>query len=157
MASVSVDADLIDAVIEGMRSRRNDVLVIDGSDPVGDDAYLMLYVDMDDPGSPGGDSGRVEQEWPNATAQTRKENGSILCAAVAFDGSDEMRGARRAAWEIVGDVLTMLWADPRMGVDGVVSTSLTGIRKQGVMTTRGAMYALMFSIDYNSRLERASA
>ena len=51
MASDSVVPALIDALIAAYRNRRSDVLVVDGPDPVGDDADLVLYVGMADPRS----------------------------------------------------------------------------------------------------------
>lgn len=159
MATVSVVPDLIDALISAYRERRADVLVVDGSDPVGDDADLVLYVGMADPRSTAADNaaGSLTQEWPNATAQTRRETGTITCAAMAFDGSEVMKAARDAVFSIFSDVQLMMWADPRLGVAGVVKTSVGNVSLDQAMTTRGAFATLLFSIDFESRLERAAA
>jgi len=162
MASDSVVPALIDALIAAYRNRRSDVLVVDGPDPVGDDADLVLYVGMADPRSTATDNAAAtfNQEWPNATAQTRKETGSIVCAAMAFDGSlgdGAMKAARDAAYDIFHDVQQMLWADTRLAVDGVVKTSVTSASFDQRATTRGALAVLLFSVDFEARLERATS
>ena len=162
MTSVSVVAESLKNFIATYELCRADVLVVDGPDPVGDDAPLVLYVGMADPRSAATDNaaGNFTQEWPNATAQSRREAGSIVCAAVAYDGSLEdaaMKAARDAAFGIVADVQAMLWADPRLAVDGVVKTSFNSISFDQRATTEGALCAVLFSIDFEARLERAAA
>lgn len=161
MASVSVIPDLVQALLDKLAERPalkdREVLIVDGPDPVGDDADLQLYIGMADPRATGTEdnAGEFTQEWPNATAQTRAESGSIRCAAVAFDGSGDQRAARDAAFAIVADVQALLWSDPRLGVNGVTKTSFNSSSWDQRQTQSGAMCAVLFSIDFNSILQRS--
>lgn len=160
MASVSIVPNLMDALLEKLADcdGLSDVLIVDGPDPVGDDADRQLYVGMADPRSIGVDSnaGDFTQEWPNATAQTRTESGTIRCAALAFDGDGDMKTARDGAFGIVAEVQALLWADTRLGVDGVTRTSFNSVGWDQRQTTRGALCVVLFSIDFNSYLQRSA-
>lgn len=161
MASVSIVPDLVDALLVQLADREGlaDVLVVDGPDPIGDDSDQLLFVGMADPRGSGTDdnAGDFTQEWPNATAQSRSESGSVRCVAMAFDGSGVMKAARDAAFGIVAEVQALLWADTRLGVPGVTKTSLTSVAWDQRMTDRGAMCAVLFSVDFNSILQRSAS
>lgn len=163
MATTSVVPDLIDALLDKLSAlpALQGVLIVDGPDVVGDDADKMLFVGMADPRGVGTDdnAGDLTQEWPNATAQSRAEKGSIHCVAMAFDGSGEgaMKAAREAAFAIVAEVQALLWADVRLGVDGVTKTSFATSSWDQRMTDRGAMCAVLFSIDFDSILQRSAS
>ena len=124
-----------------------------------DDADQLLFVGMADPRGSGTDdnAGDFTQDWPNATAQSRSESGSVRCVAMAFDGSGSMKAARDAAFAIVAEVQALLWADTRLGVAGVVKTSFNSTSWDQRQTDRGAMCAVLFSIDFTSMLQRSAS
>lgn len=161
MASVSVIPDLVDALLDQLADRDGlaDVAIVDGPEGLGDDADRVLYIGMADPRSTGTDdnAGSFEQEWPNATAQTRGESGSLQCVAMAFDASGVMKAARDGAFAIVAEVQALLWADTRLGVDGMVKTSFSTTSWDQRMTGRGALCVVLFSVDFNAVLQRSTS
>ena len=165
MADTSVTPDAVDAFIELMVEALPDVLVVDGPDPVGDDAEALLYVGLADPRSTSRDNsaGSFDQTWSNATAQTRTEDGSFLCSAVRWDGSGDMRTARRGAFSIVATAQWLLMSNVRLasggsdGVDGLIKTSFTNVAWDQRQTTRGALCVVLFAIKFESRLQRSSS
>jgi len=167
MADTSVTSDAVDAFIEITTAALSpDVLVVDGPDPVGDDSDALLYVGMADPRSTSRDNsaGSFDQVWASATAQTRDEEGSFLCAAVKWDGSGDIRAARRGAFSMVAKIQRLLWSNTRLvsasypnGVDGLKKTSFTNVAWDQKFTTHGAFCVVMFAIKFDSYLQRSAS
>ena len=166
MADTSVTPDAVDAFLELATAALPDVLVVDGPDPVGDDAESLLYVGQADPRSTSRDNsaGDFDQVWANVTAQSRTEDGSFLCAAVQWDGSGEMKAARRGAFSTVATIQRLLMSNVRLmtesfpaGVDGLIKTSFTNVAWDQRATTRGALCVVLFAIKFESRLQRSAS
>lgn len=154
MAGVSIWPDVVDALILLSRDRLADtVLVIDGDGPESDDVGDYLLVGLGDPRRDDSDAGTFDQTWPQSTTAGRRETGTVFCIAISCDGSGDQKAARDAAFVTLGAVQRVLREDTRLGgVNGLLSTSLTGGQPDQRQTSRGAVCAVRFSVDYTADL-----
>lgn len=158
MATVSIVPALLDAMRAAFAAALpSSTNVVDGPDPDSDDGDDVLYVGMADPRQSENTAAHFGQTWPSATAQTRDEDGSIACAAVAWDGSGNVKAARDRAFATVATVQQVLWADTRLGLDGMVKTSFTSINFDQRMTDRGALAVVLFAVDFKALLQRSAS
>lgn len=154
MAGVSIWPDVVDALILMSRDRVADtVLVIDGDGTEGDDVEHFLFVGLGDPRRDDSDAGTFDQTWPQSTTAGRRETGTVFCIAISYDGSGDVKAARDGAFATLGAVQRGLREDTRLGgVNGLLSTSLTGAQPDQRQTSRGAVCAVRFSVDYTADL-----
>lgn len=164
MADSSVAADVVDRLIDLFTEEFSDdenVLVVDGPDPVGDDSPVAVFVGMADPRNRAADSGAgsYDQEWASATAQTRNESGTIYCAVAAWDGSGVMQAARRACFDTNARIQRLLWRDTRLGgIEGLVKTSFTDVAWDQRQTVKsGALCVHLFAVKFDSYLQRSTS
>lgn len=154
MAGVSIWNDVVDALILLSRARlADDVLVIDGDGPESDDVGDFLFIGLGDPRRDDSDAGTFDQSWPQSTAAGRRETGTVFCIAISCDGSGDQKAARDAAFVTLGAVQRVLREDTRLGgINGLLSTSLTGAQADQRQNSRGAVCAIRFSVDYTADL-----
>lgn len=154
MAGVSIWPNVVDALILQSKARlADDVLVIDGDGPESDDVGDFLFVGLGDPRRDDSDAGTFDQTWPQSTAAGRRETGTVFCIAISHNGSGDVKAARDSAFTTLGAVQRVLREDTRLGgVNGLLSTSLTGGQPDQVRTERGAVCAIRFSVDYTADL-----
>jgi len=154
MAGVSIWPDVVDAMILMSRERLSpDVLVIDGDGPESDDVGDFLFIGLGDPRRDDSDAGTFDQSWPQSTAAGRRETGTVFCIAISCDGSGDQKAARDAAFVTLGAVQRVLREDTRLGgINGLLSTSLTGAQADQRQNSRGAVCAIRFSVDYTADL-----
>lgn len=154
MAGVSIWPDVVDALILLSKERlSDDVLVIDGDGLESDDVGDFLFVGLGDPRRDDSDAGTFDQTWPQSTAAGRREAGTVFCIAISCDGSGDQKAARDAAFVTLGAVQRVLREDTRLGgVNGLLSTSLTGAQADQRQNSRGAVCAIRFSVDYTADL-----
>lgn len=152
MAGVSIWPDVVDALILLSKERlSDDVLVIDGDGPESDDVGDFLFVGLGDPRRDDSDAGTFDQSWPQSTAAGRREAGTVFCIAISCDGSGDQKAARDAAFVTLGAVQRVLREDTRLGgINGLLSTSLTGAQADQRQNSRGAVCAIRFSVDYTA-------
>lgn len=150
----SVVPALIDRILEVASELLPDHLVVDGFPltlSVGD--YLM--VGMEDASRPQGASTAAtsQQTWANANHTTRDESGDITCAAFSYSGLTDPKPVREAAYATLAAVAEALRADPSLGLEGVLWTSVgTDIRYLAFQSEEGCDATVVFSIAFRARI-----
>lgn len=155
MAGISAWPDVVDALLSACRDSEAlaDRVVVDGDEPEGDDVEHYLYIGLGDPRRDDSDAGKFDQTWNMSSSAGRRESGTVNCIAVSYDGSGDQRAARSGCFATLGAVQRILRADPRLSVDGVLSTSFTGGLPDQVQTSSGAVCAVRFQVDYEAQLK----
>lgn len=154
MAGVSIWPDVVDALILLSKDRVDDtVLVLDGDGSEDQDVFDFLFVGLGDPRRDDSDAGTFDQTWPQSTTAGRRETGTVFCIAISYNGDGDVKAARDSAFATLGAVQRLLREDTRLGgVNGLLSTSLTGGQPDQRQTSRGAVCAVRFSVDYTADL-----
>lgn len=154
MAGVSIWPDVVDALILLSKDRVDDtVLVLDGDGSEDQDVFDFLFVGLGDPRRDDSDAGTFDQTWPQSTTAGRRETGTVFCIAISYNGDGDVKAARDSAFATLGAVQRLLREDTRLGgVNGLLSTSLTGGQPDQRQTSRGAVCAVRFSVNYTADL-----
>ena len=148
---------MIGAVIDAIVGWRDlpefaDVHVRDGL-PLEQTPGVYLYVGVSDPDAAGVISAATStQTWPHATMQQRDEQGSIQCAAEAWDAAGDQKAARDAVLQVVAAVQQQMRVQVNLGVEGVVFTSYETTTLDQAQTQAGAYALIAFSITFQARL-----
>lgn len=130
--STSAVPDLIDALIAqapaALEPLSFDVDVIDGPGVDGGELTDFLMVGVNDPDSNDqATSADATQDWQNAgNLGARKEEGTITCAALSWNGDADQKRARDHVFAIAGAVSDMCRTTPDLGVPTLLWTSFGG-------------------------------
>ncbi len=150
--ATSIVPDLISRLVELLTDRLDGVTVEDGWG-ISQNSGRYLYVGADSPFSTSQTTGATAtQEWPMSTAAGRREQGTVTCAVLCWDGGGDMKVARDDAFDILAVVQRELRADTRLGIDGLLKTSFTGLDYGQDQTDDGAVCLCTFTIDFSADL-----
>jgi hypothetical protein len=145
--ATSVIPAIIDAVVAQLPAYMpTGTLVYDGFPLTGNREHYVA-VGVDDPDSEDAASS-AQSEHARATFGTpRHENGSVACAAVAWNGDGDIKAARDAAFAMCTAAAALSLADKTLGVEGVLQT-VYGTRQElrQAQTDEGAVAYVLFDI-----------
>lgn len=151
--AVSIVPDLIDRLVQLFSAQVPVGVTVEDGWGITENSGVYLYVGADSPFAASQTTGATAtQEWPMSTTAGRREQGTITCAVVAWDGSGDMKVARDAAFEVVAVAQRELRADTRLALDGLLKTSFTGLDYGQDQTEDGAVCLCTFSIDFAADL-----
>ena len=153
--TASLTPALIDALVTKCQASAAlaDVSVHDGWGLTVDTAD-SLFIGCDDPWdrSRGNTAGDSDQDWSALGVRERAQETLITCASVAWDGAGEVKAARDRAFAQVDAVQDIITADPRLGVNGVLSTSIVNLRYRPGIDDTGAVCLVLFDVRAVTRL-----
>jgi hypothetical protein len=145
--STSVIPAIIDAVVAQLPAYMpTGTLVYDGFPFTGNREHYVA-VGIDDPDSEDA-SNSARSEHARATYGTsRNENGSVACAAVAWNGDGDIKAARDAAFAMCAAAAALSLADKTLAVEGVLQT-VYGTRQElrQAQTDAGAYAYVLFDV-----------
>lgn len=138
MARASVVPDAIDALVAiAAAAVPSGVRVIDGYDMSGDPSDVLM-IGSDDPNAvTWTNMATAQQDWANATKQSRNETATITCVAAAFSGDGDIRAARNAAYAYADALGDAIRANVNLVVPDLFPTGVTGVWKTNFFTTSG--------------------
>ncbi|MCX6399233.1 MAG: hypothetical protein NTX33_04780 [Propionibacteriales bacterium] len=154
--STSVIPAVIDALVAQAAAALPSVNVFDGFGVVNDTGnYLM--VGTDDPSqSVRSIAAQASQTTgPMGTSRPRDESGSIICAALAWNGNGNAKDARDAAFAVIAAVEALLRADPQLGLTGgpyLVAEMGDGFQLEQTQSDQGAEALVGFSVRFRARI-----
>ena len=142
--------NLIDALVVAFAPHAK--FVSDGF-PLELDPGDWLMVGVDNPFATGpAASASSAQTWPHVTAHSRDEQGSISCAACAWNSDGDMRAAREAVFAMLAGTQEVCRTRDALPVDGLQWVSFTGLSFQQSQDDMGAVAIAAFSIDFRARI-----
>lgn len=145
--------DVVDGLIAVATAGLTGITILDGfgnTDDPGD--YLMVGVD--DPNTPDlARGGRARSDWRTVGqgGSTRREEGSVTCAAMSWNGEGDLKSARDSAFATVAALETSLKTDPTIGGRVMFATTNSHDYIPAVGDT-GAEVIVVFTVSYVARI-----
>lgn len=129
------------------------VQVLDGPTVADDAAGLVLWVGVDNPDVNAVDASTANQTWAGLGALRKNELLSIPCAARAWNGTNDVRSARAAAFAILAAVEDIVRANANLGGTVLVTLpGVTNVRLRQGSTPKGVIADVLFTIDAKARI-----
>jgi hypothetical protein len=153
MSRTSAIPDLIDALIAEAKGSLSlpAVIVTDGVDIPNDPGFRFM-VGVSDPDSPNPQpSAQADQDWANATPQSRWETGFVSCAVYGWSGNTA-KEIRDEVFRIAGVIQTLLRGNIPQAVAGMAWTSYGDQNFEQWLDTQGNHALLMFRVNFKARL-----
>lgn len=141
---------LLEAVMERLRGVLPAEATVSDGPSIHLQDSLLVEVGVDMPRSRAAVlSGQSASEWATVGRLT-KEEGTITCVATAWRGSTEMRVVRDEVLGVRDALASLLRADPRLGVTGLLKAGISGQRLRQIADGNSVAAQLAIDVSFTT-------
>lgn len=140
---------VIDALVTLARTTTAEA-VYDGPALTGEPALDFVVIGGTE--DPDDEPSSFNQSWNGLGARTKNESGDITCAVLVGTGGEDVKAARDRALVLLGEVETLVRADPSLG--GVLTGGwchVSGGRHVQRLNTQGLYVRVVFTVSYQTK------